>query len=395
MAPNLTGQQRELSQAEDHGLVQEFAAHVERMRHAVSDRLDARRREHWGQYLTPQPTAKLMAAMLGNKAEHISLLDAGAGIGSLSFAAVASLCSRLVPPKTISVTCYEVDSTLIPHLVTTLKLCERLTFEAGVQFRWNIIGDDFIKDVAHRLLTQDSHSFENYFTCAILNPPYRKIKSSSITSKMLESVGINVPNLYAAFVALALRVLTPGGQVVAITPRSFCNGAYFFHYRKMLIEETTIQHIHVFDSRDRVFSDDGVLQENVIISALKSNHVKPSPVTISVEEGDGTTFLIETFFDKVVRPYDNHKFIHLIRREVDEEVSAAVLELPATLTDLGLSVSTGKVVDFRVRDSLRYWPDDGTVPLIYPMHLVRNRIEWPKKLSKKANSILYNRHYQG
>jgi len=31
-------------------------------------------------------------------------------------------------------------------------------------------------------------------------------------------------NLYTAFLAIAIKLLEPGGELVAITPRSFCNG---------------------------------------------------------------------------------------------------------------------------------------------------------------------------
>lgn len=64
-------------------------------------------------------------------------------------------------------------------------------------------------------------------THAILNPPYRKIATRSRERILLNSLGMETSNLYAAFVWLAFRRLAEGGELAAITPRSFCNGPYF------------------------------------------------------------------------------------------------------------------------------------------------------------------------
>ena len=64
--------------------------------------------------------------------------------------------------------------------------------------------------------------------------------------------------------------------------------------------------------------------------------------------------------------------------------------LPSTLASLGLSVSTGRVVDFRARQWLRPEATPETVPLIYPAHFDNGLIRWPKAGSKKPNAIVYN-----
>jgi adenine-specific DNA-methyltransferase len=61
--------------------------------------------------------------------------------------------------------------------------------------------------------------------------------------------------------------------------------------------------------------------------------------------------------------------------------------LPCSLAGLGLSVSTGRVVDFRARAFLRAQPEPGTVPLLYPAHLERGRVIWPRSRSPKPNSL--------
>jgi adenine-specific DNA-methyltransferase len=54
---------------------------------------------------------------------------------------------------------------------------------------------------------------------------------------------------------------------------------------------------------------------------------------------------------------------------------------------LGLTVSTGRVVDFRVRDKLRDMPGRSDAPLIYPGHLRTGRLHWPYPELKKPNAI--------
>ena len=103
------------------------------------------------------------------------------------------------------------------------------------------------------------------FTHAILNPPYKKINSDSEHLRILRQVGIETVNLYSAFVALSLALMKTGGQLVAIIPRSFCNGPNYRPFREFLLQRAALRHIHLFAFRTEAFKDDGVLQENVIV----------------------------------------------------------------------------------------------------------------------------------
>ena len=55
-----------------------------------------------------------------------------------------------------------------------------------------------------------------------------------------------------------------------------------------------------------------------------------------------------------------------------------------------MSVSTGRVVDFRVRPYLRSQPGEGTVPLIYPLHMRDGSIRWPVSAGRRANALVVN-----
>ena len=93
---------------------------------------------------------------------------------------------------------------------------------AGVAFTSRVIRDDYILQSAEPLLCE-----QRTYNCAILNPPYGKINQTSEWRLGLRSLGIETVNLYTAFVAVALGQMEDGGEIVAITPRSFCNGSYY------------------------------------------------------------------------------------------------------------------------------------------------------------------------
>jgi len=57
---------------------------------------------------------------------------------------------------------------------------------------------------------------------------------------------------------------------------------------------------------------------------------------------------------------------------------------------LGLSVSTGRVVDFRAKEFLRQQPERDTAPLIYPCHFNGGFVHWPREKARKPNAIVSN-----
>jgi adenine-specific DNA-methyltransferase len=337
-----------------------------------------------GQFLTPMPVAELMASMLDLRDPEIRLLDPGAGIGSLTAAVVARAIRKTMSPKRLTVVAYEIDARLADSLRTTLKLCEEACDEFEIHFEWSVVADDF---VAAKSKLGSEHSFEADFNAAILNPPYRKVGSQSYVRGALRQIGVDAPNLYAAFLAVAITMLERDGEFVSITPRSFCNGTYFEPFRRHLLDNVAIQRLHLFESRQHAFRDDDVLQENVILHARKSRSAT-SPVTISHSVGPAGTLSSRTLqMSQVVAPDDPGRFIRIVADEGGDDVAARMRSLPSSLLELGLTVSTGRVVDFRAKQWLSKSQTDGTVPLIYPAHFDKGTVAWPKSGMKKPNAI--------
>jgi adenine-specific DNA-methyltransferase len=93
---------------------------LELFRLEAARKLDPARKAEQGQFFTPLPLAKLMASLfkLAN-ISSVSILDAGAGVGTLFATLVVELTSRPSPPRQISVTTFETDPLLWPYLEQT------------------------------------------------------------------------------------------------------------------------------------------------------------------------------------------------------------------------------------------------------------------------------------
>ena len=360
---------------------------IEQKRLQLSRNTDAKKKSRFGQFLTPERTAVFMASLFRNENDvgHCRLLDAGAGIGSLSAAFLDRWVSGGFHFQHVEVDAFELDHALIRHLSNTFdKYNNRANFIA------NIYEEDFILAAVESLSGNlFSKTIEGY-THAILNPPYKKINSNSAHRLALRRVGIETVNLYSAFVALTVALTAPGGQIVAIIPRSFCNGPYYRLFRDFILERAAIRHIHLFESRSKAFKDDKVLQENIIINLERGG--EQGLVTISTSSDDTFTDLIthEYPFEQIVFTDDSERFIH-VPTSPDKSGIQQFKAFHYTLADLGVKVSTGPVVDFRLKAHLRDMPESDTVPLLYPSHFSSGGTTWPIDGMKKPNAIMYNK----
>lgn len=310
-----------------------FLDAVEETRCGVLKRLERRRRALMGQFFTPAPLALFMAGMFEVRQPVLRVLDAGAGIGSLSAAFVADMRRRTHRPQAISLTAYEIDSRLIGHLQATLELCRTASLEAGIQFEFRVIEEDFLEAGA-RSLAGDLFTprIEEPFDCAILNPPYRKIRSQSRERKLLRAIGLETSNLYTGFLGVAMKLLAPGGEIVAITPRSFCNGPYFEPFRHFFLKDMRFRRVHVFDARDRAFADDEVLQENIIFRAVKiSDRSDDVVVSSSRDPGDFALRSRTIKHDDLVRPGDQQLIIHIVPDGDGDAIRHQMRKLDSTL----------------------------------------------------------------
>lgn len=367
----------------------------------ISSRIaaDPERRAGLGQFFTPASVARFMADMLRvpKPPRELRLLDAGGGSGMLTAAVVAALCSRPKSgrPVALNATVWEVDERLVADLDRTFERCREVCDTAGIRFTGTLRQENFVL-AASRLLNNGGLFRVNdspRFHAAILNPPYRKLRSESAERGGMSSVGIETSNLYSAFVWLALELLEDGGELVAITPRSFMNGAYFRPFRRALTRELAFRRVHVYDARDVAFAGDAVLQENVIFHGIRRG--SPGRVRITTSYGPVDEGLAERTIDQteMVLPDDPSCVLHVVPDGIDAQIAAQMRALPTTLASQGVGVSTGRVVGFRAKDRLRVEAAAGDAPLIMPRHFAQGFVAWPRASGSKPNALAVSGPY--
>jgi adenine-specific DNA-methyltransferase len=338
---------------------------MDAIRLKVNGDLKPDRKIDLGQFMTPSVIADFMASLFDTSHSPASVMDAGAGIGSLTIAAVRRLGS------VESVDAWEIDPLMLEHLEANLK---------KLDVKHRVLATDFIESAVLRIaLARDRR-----YTHAALNPPYKKLSSKSAHRALLRKVGIETVNLYTAFVALSIMLMQDQGQVVAIIPRSFCNGPYYRPFRELLLNTCSLERIHVFEARNKAFKDDDVLQENVIVKLVKGK--KQGDIVVSASRDQQMTDYSERRlpFTEIVKPADFELFIHVPTEEQDSTIGAGLFR--HSLKEIGVEVSTGPVVDFRLKNHWLADPAPGSIPLLYPHHFSSGEMRYPKR-HKKPNAL--------
>jgi len=263
---------------------------------------------------------------------------------------------------------FENDPKLIPLLEKTMISCKMALRDAGHEMSFVIRVEDFIP--VKRTYSLFGATEEASFHLAILNPPYFKVRKESEHARVMGHVVHGQPNIYAFFMAVVADLLRKGGEMVAITPRSYFNGPYFKRFRKWFFDRMTARQIHIFESRTAAFQEEEVLQENVILFAEKDG--KPKDVLITSSTGrdfqHADRHALE--YPKVIEDSTGDHLVRVATSRFEQEIVQAVDCLRHRFRELPFEVSTGPVVTFRSRQFLRWARSHDTAPLLW-MHNVR------------------------
>ncbi|MEC1636413.1 Eco57I restriction-modification methylase domain-containing protein [Bacillus mojavensis] len=352
----------------------------------IKSRYESINKDNYEQFFTPMSVANYMSSMFKEtKKNEIKILDPGAGIGNLTAAFIFNVLKWRNKPKKIHATLYEIDYTLISELKKNLEICMTECDKNNIKLEVEIINKDFLICTINQLSKIKN---KNKYDYIIINPPYKKMNTDSFHKKLITTIGIDVPNYYAAFVSLSIRLLSKNAQLVFITPRSFCNGQYFKSFRNDLLKNIKLEKIHHFISRKSIFYDN-VLQEIVIFFISKKNQKNNDNIDIleSKDNDFSRVLKVRKRFDNIVFPEDQEKIIRIIRDD-NFEIVKKMRSLPCSLDDLNINVSTGPIVDFREKDGLLSFKDSlFSIPLIYPENFSNGFIKWPVE-GKKAPFLI-------
>lgn len=342
--------------------------------------VDARKKK--GQFSTPPEVCRFMANLFSPKpAATFRLLDPGAGIGSLT----AAVCDRVLnlrsSQRRLEVHLFENDPEVLTFLRETMKHCEETLREHSHSMTYEIHANDFILDAAATVFGPPSlfnaSPVLGEFDGVIMNPPYFKVSKASPYARVMEDVVHGQPNIYAFFLAAAAQMLRPGGELVAITPRSFCNGLYFREFRHWFFEKMALDHIHLFESRTETFRD--VLQESLVTASHRLG--KPSAsVTVSTSYGLNLHVAKTATLPTAVVIDDScgHSNIRIPASMEDQAITEVVESWPHRFPELGLRISTGPVVMFRATEFLLAQSiGTSTAPFLSVFNVKPFQTEWP------------------
>lgn len=346
-------------------------------------------RKKKGQFFTPPEVCKFMASLLSLKeSASLRILDPGAGLGSLS----AALCDRLLslrPLRHLELHLFENDPKVVPYLRQAMNRCADALEEHGHRVSYQIHAKDFIIDAAATVFGHptffDDPCVWGKFDAVIMNPPYFKVNKASPYARVMQDVVHGQPNMYSFFLAAAAQMLKPNGELVAITPRSFCNGLYFRGFRQWFFERMALDHIHLFESRTETFRD--VLQESLITA---SHRLGETPDSVTVTTSYGHNLFAAKPKKVATRTIIDHTCGHAVIRIPASDEDLAIVNLveswPTRFSDLGLRVSTGPVVMFRAEEFLlSQATGDESAPLLAVFNVRPFHTEWP--VGKKKHPI--------
>ena len=334
-----------------------------------------------GQFFTPPAVANFMASLCAPLQENDLTIEPAAGTGIL----VAALAERLTKERTCKnwrVTAYENEATLLPALALGFGYIRHWLCERDIKLNFEIKLADFISTNAATLRPApllEIANVENTPSLVIANPPYFKIPKSDPRVVLMPEVVHGQPNIYALFMAAAARILNLKGQMVFITPRSFCSGPYFRRFRKWFFQTITLERIHLFTSRTDTFEQDDVLQENVILVGQKTPN-QAEFITITSSNGAEDLAAINAQrvpLSDVLDIYSPDTILNIPTAPTDNIIRGIFGQWQDRLHSFGLNISTGPIVPFRTGALTDEGDGATTAPVLWMQHIGRMAVTWP------------------
>lgn len=336
-------------------------------------------RKMQGQFLTPKPLAQFIAKQLGKIANGDHVLDPAMGSGTL----LCAVIDRLIAEGNPLVLCldgFELDEELYAAAEAVLHDAVTEAAKHGIKIHLRLFHADFVLNGLQFLRPSllDMPVGQRYYQHIVANPPYFKINTEDSRRQAAEGLLSGHTNIYTVFMGLAVRMLK-GGRACFIVPRSFCSGAYFTRFRQEFLNHVTVQHVHLFESRDVAFRRDDVLQENLVITFNPRDGICHQLIDIS------SSLSLEALANGVPRrQITQEQFIspsglfRLPTSEIDEMILDAVDRWSDSLQAYGMDISTGRVVPFRATQHLVDEPADvSSVPLLWMQHIKPQQVTWP------------------
>ena len=376
-------------------LIEEFPSeYADRLGVFYSKTVTEEYKKEVGQYFTPLDVARFMSKYVNETTDRVKILDPGCGIGILSVALAEELILKNISIRTIELVAFETDVDILQYSERCFEYLRKWLNDRGVEFTVFLCKNDFI--LHNSLILNNQDNTYEFYDIIISNPPYFKLPKGDIRSQIAKSVIYGQTNIYTIFLSIAAKLLKPKGQLIFITPRSFCSGNYFRLFRETFFMLVDIKSIHIFNSRKDTFRRDKVLQENIIITADKNSSEKSNKTklnakeyftTISSSSGveDINNRRIKKFRINELINFDSYqKILYLPSSSIDEEVIKIFKTWTGSLNRYNLDISTGPVVGFRSENMIKIKNDKNTVPLLWLHNVESMELIWPRNIGYKG-----------
>ena len=357
-------------------------------------------RKQRGQFFTPLAVGRYMVNQIvfNTKKSKLNILDPGAGIGVFE----TLICERLKTidtPIRVNFDLYESDQKIIPFLKKNIESCKKKLALTNIQITFNVIDQDFIDCNSHYLLGEcsEKNNFEIY-DVVIANPPYYKFSQTERQDPNKGDAIAKMPNIYPVFMLLGAKLLKNGGELVFLTPRSFCSGSYYKEFRNNFINIIKPKKIHLFEHRNEIFKKYKVIQENIIFHGKKTQTISEFvEISISGRNGllNGDIQENNSPYSNVVYRKNNDIIIRVPTNPFFESIIQIVDNFEYNLLENGMAVSTGSIVPNRSKKYLieKYKKKTGVIPLFWIHNIIDGTVLWPIK-SKKPEAIVESPNIQ-
>lgn len=279
---------------------------------------DLKHRKNLGQYFTPRTLREILFSKLP-RIKNPRILDPAVGTGEFLITA-----KEYYPNGKIYG--WEIDPTLV-------SIAKKVAPYANVECT------DSLKKEGHEK-----------FDFIVGNPPYFEFRPApEIRTKYSEILNGRV-NIYGIFIYQAIQLLKDGGYLAFVVPPSMNNGAYFSKLRNFIVANCNIEFLSI-QQAPTIFKD---ALQSVMLLVLKKS--------------------------KNTGGYIFRKNGILIFSE-EKEYLENVFRNRATLSDLGYSVQTGKLVWNQNKDLLTNIRK-GNTTLIWSHNIKNGKIELENHKSK-------------
>ena len=339
-----------------------------------------------GQYFTGLETADYMAQMLQPvNAPVVRILDGGAGLGVLTFSACMHYLKQ--GHRRIHAILYEIDKNILSQLQENMNFISQIFKNKGGKFTFKIHNEDFV-------LSRPDKS-QKPFDISSINPPYFKYNTkTSPYAGATQDLYKGNPNIYVSFMAIIAKCLKPQGQMVAIVPRSFTSGLYFKNFRQYMRKNMSLNQVHIFKARDKLFKKSEVLQENIICHYTKQKQKPYIKISSSIGYEDlKKTKPIRYPATQIIDFLNGHEIIRIPETPEEAKALQTVEHWPSNFQKNNYFISTGPIVEYRMKDHITtFQQKNKTIPLLKLHNIKTFKIHWTGQDKKDLCFKLFKGH---